>query len=180
LTSVQAMIAKDNAGFSAAKIVGLIADTHIPSKAKSIPQEVFRVFANVDFIIHAGDLVELSVIDELEQLGPVLAVHGNMDSSEISNALPELNSLKVCDKKIGVMHDPGALFGLSKMRQIAKQNSFDAFVFGHTHSSSLTWEAKTLFINPGSPTSPAGVMDKPSIALLKITKHCIFPEIIPI
>lgn len=58
----QAIIANDNANFKAIKTVGLISDTHIPSKAKSIPKQVFTVFANVDYIIHAGDLVELSVI----------------------------------------------------------------------------------------------------------------------
>ncbi len=62
-----------------AKIVGLISDTHVPVRARAIPKKVFAVFQNADFIVHAGDLVELAVIDELEQLAPVLAVHGNMD-----------------------------------------------------------------------------------------------------
>ena len=71
-----------------------------------IPKRVFEIFENVDYIIHAGDLVELAVIDELEQIAPVLAVHGNMDGLEVTNAFPKLNSLKVFDWKIGVMHDP--------------------------------------------------------------------------
>lgn len=61
------------------KNIGLISDTHVPARAREIPKEVFVVFENVDFIVHAGDLVDLSVIDELEQLAPVLAVHGNME-----------------------------------------------------------------------------------------------------
>lgn len=163
------------------KSVGLIADTHIPVRAREIPQKIFKIFEKVDFIMHAGDLVDLSVIDELEQLAPVLAVYGNMDGPEIRGKLPKLNSLKISDWKIGVMHDPGALFGLKKMRGIAKQNGFHVFVYGHTHNPSVKWEGETLFINPGSPTNPLPpFITKPSVALLKITKERIIPEIIRI
>ena len=99
----------------AVKTIGLISDTHVPVRAKCIPKNVFKIFENVDFIVHAGDLVELSVIDELEQLAPVLAVYGNMDGPNVSGALPKLNSLRVSDWKIGVMHDPGTLFGMGKI-----------------------------------------------------------------
>src|SRR4030066_1598540 len=148
------------------KTVGLISDTHIPVRARCIPKKVFQVFENVDFIVHAGDLVELSVIDELEQLAPWLAVHGNMDGPEVSGALPKLNSLRVSDWKIGVMHDPNTHFGMGKMREIAKQNGFNVFVYGHTHHSSIKWEGRTLYINPGSPTNPASFVSKPSVGLL--------------
>jgi hypothetical protein len=161
------------------KTVGLVADTHIPIRAREIPRRVFEVFEKVTFIIHAGDLVDLSVIDDLEQLAPVLAVYGNMDGPEIRGKLSKISSLKVCDWKIGVMHNPGALFGMRKMREIAKQNSFNVFVYGHTHNPSIRWEGKTLFINPGSPTDPLPpLITKPTVALLRITKEKIMPEII--
>jgi putative phosphoesterase len=181
MTSEQAQIAREISSSKAAKTVGLISDTHIPVRARRIPRMVFKVFENVDFIVHAGDLVKLAVIDELEQLAPVLAVHGNMDGPEVSGALPKLNSLKISDWKIGVMHDPNALFGMGKMREIAKQNGFNVFVFGHTHNSRIKWEGKTLYINPGSPTNPLpSFINKPSVALLKITREAITPEIIQI
>jgi putative phosphoesterase len=181
MTSEQAQISREMFNFKAAKTVGLISDTHIPVRARCIPKMVFKVFENVDFIVHAGDLVELAVIDELEQLAPILAVHGNMDGPEVSGALPKLNSLKISDWKIGVMHDPSTLFGMGKMREIAKRNGFNVFVYGHTHSSSIKWEGKTLYINPGSPTNPLpSFITKPSVALLKITKEAITPEIIHI
>ena len=181
MTSEQAQISREMFNFKAAKTVGLISDTHIPVRARCIPKMVFKVFENVDFIVHAGDLVELAVIDELEQLAPILAVHGNMDGPEVSGALPKLNSLKISDWKIGVMHDPSTLFGMGKMREIAKRNGFNVFVFGHTHNSSIKWEGKTLYINPGSPTNPLpSFINKPSVALLKVTKEAITPEIIHI
>ena len=162
----------------AVRTIGLISDTHVPVRARCIPKSVFKVFENVDFIVHAGDLVELAVIDELEQLAPVLAVHGNMDGPEVSGALPKLNAMRVSDWKIGVMHDPSTLFGMGKMREILKQNGFDAFVFGHTHNSSVKWEGKKLYINPGSPTNPMSFNSKPSVGLLKITTEGFVPEIV--
>jgi putative phosphoesterase len=96
------------------KNIGLISDTHIPARAREIPKRVFEVFEKVDYIVHAGDLVDLSVIDKLEQLAPVLAVYGNMDGPEIRGKLPKINSVKVFDWKIGVMHDPGTLFGMGR------------------------------------------------------------------
>jgi putative phosphoesterase len=176
MTSEQTIINRSSANFEASKIIGLISDTHIPKRAKCIPQRVFEIFKNVDFIIHAGDLVELSVIDELEQVAPVLAVHGNMDSPEVSNGLPKLDSLKIFDWKIGVMHDPELLNGNQEMVELAKQYGFNVFVYGHTHTSRIKWEEKTLYINPGSPTDPA--LNKSSVGLLKITKENIVPQII--
>ena len=181
MTSEQTMISHEIARFKASKTVGLIADTHVPARAKCIPKAVFKIFENVDFIVHAGDLVQLDVIDELERLAPVLAVHGNMDGPEVSGALPKLNALKIYDWKIGVMHDPNTLFGRGKMREIAKQNGFNAFVYGHTHNANIKWEGQILYINPGSPTNPmVSFINKPSVALLKVTKEAITPEIIHI
>ena len=74
-----------------------------------IPMKVFEIFDKADYIIHAGDLVDLSVVDELEKIAPVLAVQGNMDGLEVAGALPRLNSLRVFDWKIGVIHDQNSL-----------------------------------------------------------------------
>jgi putative phosphoesterase len=164
-----------------AKTLGLISDTHVPVRAREIPKEVFEIFDKVDYIVHAGDLVDLSVIDELERLAPVLAVCGNMDGPEIRGKIPRTNSLKVFDWKIGVMHDPRTLFGMARMREIAKQNGFNVLVYGHTHNSSIKWDGDTLFINLGSPTNPLpAFVTKPTVALLRVIKERIVPEIIPI
>jgi putative phosphoesterase len=164
---------------SLAKTVGVISDTHVPVRARRIPESVFKVFENVDFIVHAGDLVQLSVIDELERLAPVLVVHGNMDEPEIRDKLPKLSSFKISDWRIGVMHNPGAYLGTGKMRKIASTNGFNVLVYGHTHSSNIKWERDVLFINPGSPTNPPPLfLAKPSVALLRVTKEGIIPEIV--
>ncbi|OGD46072.1 hypothetical protein A3K79_01975 [Candidatus Bathyarchaeota archaeon RBG_13_46_16b] len=163
------------------RTVGLISDTHIPTRAKNLPEEVFSVFEDVELIVHAGDLVDLSVIDELEQIAPVSAVHGNMDTPEIHVKLPEMTSFKLFDWQIGVIHDPSALFGAKKMREIARKNQFNVLVYGHTHNAHVRWDNGTLFVNPGSPTNPIPpFLVKPSVALLRITKEKMIPEIVQI
>jgi putative phosphoesterase len=173
-----ALLAKEPHNLKVVKTVGLISDTHVPKRARVLPKKVFEIFEKVDYIIHAGDMVELAIVDELEQIAPVLAVHGNMDGIEVTGAFPRMNSLKVLDWKIGVMHDPDVAFGLNKMRELANQNGFSVFVYGHTHVADIKWEEKILYINPGSPTVPASIMSKPTVALLKITKENVVPEIV--
>jgi putative phosphoesterase len=158
--------------------VGVISDTHVPKRARCIPKRVFEIFQGVDYIIHAGDLVELAVMDELEQIAPVLAVRGNSDGLDVTKVLPKLDSLKVFDWKIGVIHDQNILDGLDTMGEIAKANGFNVIVYGHTHIADILWEDKILYLNPGSPTDPVGISNKPSVALLKITRETITPQII--
>ena len=161
------------------KMVGLLSDTHIPTKAAKLPSRVFDLFQKVDYIIHAGDLVSLDVVDTLKQLAPVVAVRGNMDDSAVCDALPELTELTVDRWRIGVTHDPGVLFGRSKMRVIAEENNFNVLVYGHTHHPSTLWEDGRLFINPGSPTNPLPpFLVKPTVAVLTLSRRTVEPEII--
>ena len=171
-------LTKEPPNVKVTRTVGLISDTHVPKRVHDLPKKVFEIFEKVDYIVHAGDLVELAVVDELEQIAPVLAVQGNMDGVEVTDAFPRMNSLKVLDWKIGVMHDPDVAFGFDKMRELVNQNGFNVFVYGHTHVANVTWEGNTLYINPGSPTVPASIVSKPSVAILKITKEKVVPELI--
>jgi putative phosphoesterase len=181
MSHAQTQLPKTPTQVTPAKTIGLISDTHIPTRSRYLPKKVLQTFQDVDYIIHAGDLVELAVIDELEQLAPVLAVHGNMDGPDVSGALPKLNSLKIAEWKIGVMHDPSIQLGMNKMRELTRQHNFNVFVYGHTHTPNIKWEGKNLYINPGSPTNPEPpFLTKPTVGILKITKESIIPEIIQI
>ena len=181
MTSEQTQVFSELIGSLPPRTVGLISDTHIPTRAKRLPKEIFRIFKGVEFVVHAGDLVDLCVVDELEQIAPVLAVHGNMDTPETREKLPEMNSFKLFGWKIGVIHDPDILFGVKRMHTIARENQFNVLVYGHTHSAHLKWDGGVLFVNPGSPTNPVPpFIVKPSVALLKITEEKIVPGIIQI
>ena len=173
----QALIKKEPPNLRPTKTIGLISDTHVPKRARNLPKKVFEIFEKVDYIIHAGDLVELAVIDELEQIAPVLAVHGNMDGLEVTNALPKFNSLKIFKWKIGVIHDQSNLFGFDKVQETT---GFNVFVYGHTHSPEIRWVDGILYINPGSATDPSILTAKPSVGLLKISKENIAPEIVDV
>jgi len=173
----QALIKKEPPNLKPIKTVGLISDTHVPKRARSLPKNIFEIFENVDYIIHAGDLVELAVIDELEQIAPVLAVHGNMDGLEVTDSLPKFNSLRVFDWKIGVIHDQGNLFGCDKVQETT---GFDVFVYGHTHAPEIRWVDGILYINPGSATDPSILTAKPSVGILKIDRENIAPEIVEV
>lgn len=161
------------------KIVGVISDTHIPTRAKAIPTRVFEFFRGVDLIVHAGDLVQLKVLEELGRVAPVIAVCGNMDQGEVVERLPRINSVEIYDRKIGVIHDPGVLLGMDRVVRLARRHDFDVLIFGHTHSPLLKEISQILFLNPGSPTNPLPpFLTKPSVGLLKIDKEAIDPQII--
>lgn len=131
--------------------IGIISDTHIPVVKKSIPDKVFELFSGVDLIIHAGDIVELSVIDELSKIAPVQAVAGNMDSYEIHQVLPEKKIIDAEGFKIGITHSGGA-GGAAHLRALdafyGKQ--VDCIVFGHSHQAFNAVHEGILLFNPGS------------------------------
>ncbi len=77
------------------KIIGLISDTHIPSRSKKLPENVFVLFEDVDMIIHAGDIVRMDVVKSLEKIAPVIAVYGNMDPDSLRTALDEIEMVEI-------------------------------------------------------------------------------------
>lgn len=159
-------------------LIGLISDTHMSSEADELPQRVIDTLRGVSLILHAGDLVCLKVIEDLEKIAPVVAVHGNMDPPEVRAKLPEINSIRILNWKIGVVHDAGALWGKREMRRIAKENEFDVLVFGHTHRPYLETKP-VIFINPGSPTRPVPpFFVKPSVGLLRVAEGGVEPSIV--
>jgi hypothetical protein len=157
-------------------LIGVISDTHVPTRAREVPRKVFEIFEGVNYIIHAGDLVQLQTLRELEEVAPVVAVYGNMDTDEVRERLPKINSIEVYGWKIGVIHDSFAPWKMGKMENIAKENGFDVLIFGHTHRPLVKEGGNILYINPGSPTNP--LFTRPSVALLKIRKDNIKAEII--
>lgn len=162
------------------KLIGLISDTHIPARAKFIPRKVFEAFQNTTAIIHAGDLTRLSVIEELEQMAPVTAAHGNMDTKAVKDKIPATNSLEVYDWKIGVTHSLN-YFRRRNRSANAVEEAFNVLVCGHTHQPSLKYKQGMLIINPGSPTDPIPpFLTRPSLALLRISKKEIEPRILSI
>ncbi|MGI6097446.1 MAG: metallophosphoesterase family protein [Dethiobacteria bacterium] len=63
--------------------VGVLSDTHIPTRARALPSRIYEIFADVDMILHAGDIADESVLEELKTLAPIEAVAGNTDSYQL-------------------------------------------------------------------------------------------------
>jgi uncharacterized protein len=106
-----------------------------------------------DLILHAGDLVGLAVLHSLQQLGPrVVAVHGNVDDSDVRAALPLTAEVSLEGIRLGVIHDAGATVGrLQRLR--ARFPDAAAVVFGHSHMPLHERDSGGFQIfNPGSPT----------------------------
>lgn len=134
--------------------IGVIADTHIPERATQVPQQILDAFKDADMIIHAGDLVDLSVLHKLETACKnIKAVWGNMDSYEVRKKLPEKEVVEIGKYKIGIVHGYGHPNKLIEIvTEIFKDEKPDIIVFGHSHSPVNEKRKDILYFNPGSPT----------------------------
>ena len=132
--------------------LAVISDTHLPRGARALPDACVEQLRSADAILHAGDLIELSVLDELERLGPpVHAVRGNVDSAELQARLPLTRMVTIGGARIAIVHDAGPADGrLERMRR--RFPEADAVVFGHSHLPLLEERDGFAIFNPGSPT----------------------------
>ena len=129
-------------------IIGLISDTHIPDRARVLPQNVIDAFSDVELIIHAGDLTSMSVIEELERIAPVMAVQGNMDRANGLD-LPKAKVIEAEGLRIGVIH--GEVYPRADSDQLlylAKELDMDILVSGHSHQPKIEQKEGKLLLNP--------------------------------
>lgn len=134
--------------------IGVISDTHIHERTQQIPGQILDAFRHVDMVIHAGDLVDISVLDNLRSVcKDVRAVWGNMDPYDVRKRLPEKEIITAGKYRIGVMHGyghPGKLMDLAA--EIFKDERVDLVIFGHSHSPTNEKRGNTIYFNPGSAT----------------------------
>lgn len=158
----------------ALKVVCL-SDTHLRQPG-GLPGWSLDRLTGADLILHAGDLVESPVLEELARLAPVEAVAGNVDSLELKARLPRRRTVAIAGLSIGLVHDPGPAQGRA-LRLARAFPGCAAIVFGHTHVPEVERIEKRLVLNPGSPTVPRSTLGATLIELT-IEDGRIEPEIV--
>lgn len=135
--------------------IGVVSDTHIPSRMRQLPPVLFNLLDGVDLILHAGDVVEARVLTELSAIAPVEAVAGNMDPFELQDKLKQQKILALAGFRIGIIHGHGGSNRLKTPQRALDafvEDAVDCVVFGHSHQPYLARINGILLFNPGSPT----------------------------
>jgi uncharacterized protein len=130
----------------------LLADTHVPLRARRLPDAVWHEVDSADLVVHAGDWVVPTLLDELqERAARLVGVFGNNDGPELRSRLPEVAYATIEGVRLGVVHETGPARG-REARMRALYPDLDLLVFGHSH---IPWDTTTdglRLLNPGSPT----------------------------
>ena len=130
-----------------------MADTHVPKRARDLPPELWEAVDAADVVVHAGDWVDVALLDRLEQRARrLVAVYGNNDHGELRERLPEVARVEIEGLRLGVVHETGSSQGRER-RCAERYPDLDVLVFGHSH---IPWDTTTgtglRLLNPGSPT----------------------------
>ncbi|SSC22398.1 phosphodiesterase MJ0936/Vps29, partial [Klenkia terrae] len=131
----------------------LLADTHVPKRARDLPHSLWAEIDAADVVVHAGDWVDVALLDQLEERARrLVGVHGNNDHGELRERLPEVARVELDGVGIAVVHETGDAKGREE-RCSARYPDVDVLVFGHSH---IPWDTTTTsglrLLNPGSPT----------------------------
>ena len=127
----------------------VIADTHVPRRARALPENLLAHLGRADLILHAGDLMVGDLLHELGAYAPVLAVRGNLDPLDLD--LPETLEFDFGGAKVAMIHDSGRKQG-RRARLRRRFPDARVVVFGHSHIPFLEDEDGLMLLNPGSPT----------------------------
>jgi hypothetical protein len=131
--------------------IAVIADTHIPGRARDLPPTAWRIVEDAAAVIHAGDVVTPWLLDRLNARSPqVHAVLGNNDLP-LGGALPERLDLRLDGVAVAVVHDSGPAEG-RRARLRRRFPDARVVVFGHSHTPLCDDDGDLLLLNPGSPT----------------------------
>jgi putative phosphoesterase len=139
----------------------ILADTHVPKRARDLPAEVWAAVDDADVVLHAGDWVDVPLLDALERrAGRLVAVFGNNDGPALRARLPEVAYAELGGLRLAVVHETGAATG-REARCAARFAGADVLVFGHSH---IPWDSTApgglRLLNPGSPTDRRRQPDK--------------------
>lgn len=150
--------------------IGLISDTH-----GLLRPEVHTALAGVELILHAGDVGDDLILDELSLIAPVMAVYGNTDVPD-DPRLAEYIERTIGGVRIHVSH--GHELGVPTPAKLLERYSADVIVYGHTHKQLVTRALDgRVVINPGAAGARRFKLE-PSVGRLTIRDGSAEVEII--
>ncbi|MEU8242363.1 YfcE family phosphodiesterase [Actinoplanes missouriensis] len=131
----------------------LMSDTHLPKRARDLPGELWAAVDAADVVVHAGDWVDVALLDLLEaRSARLVACHGNNDGPALRARLPEIARAEIGGVRMAVVHETGPAAGRER-RCADRFPDTDLLVFGHSH---IPWDSVApgglRLLNPGSPT----------------------------
>lgn len=131
----------------------IIADTHVPTRARDLPPRVWDEVDGADVVVHAGDWMDVALLDAVEERSTrLVACWGNNDGPELRARVPEVARVTLEGVRVAVVHETGPSAGRDRRMSEAYPDT-DVLVFGHSHIPWDTTAANALrLLNPGSPT----------------------------
>jgi hypothetical protein len=131
----------------------LLADTHVPKRARDLPEQVWDEIVRADAVLHAGDWVDVALLNKLEaKAARLIGCWGNNDGPALRARLPERADATLGGLRFTVVHETGGAPG-REARMALRYHDTDVLVFGHSH---IPWDSTTAtglrLLNPGSPT----------------------------
>ncbi len=162
--------------------IGLIADTHIPRDVKMLPPHVKEAFRGVDLILHAGDIYDQTVLDELEETAPTMAARGNGDwNLSQDRRVKDSHTLEVAGVSLGITHGldyPRSAEECDRTMQREFGRRVDVIVVGDTHVAMAEMFDGIHLVNPGSPTLPRNLYELGTVGLLEIVGSTVEARIV--
>jgi uncharacterized protein len=146
--------------------IGVISDTH-----GLLRPEAVAALTGVDHILHAGDVGDPRILDQLRQLAPVTAIRGNIDHNGPCARLPEIELVELGSRSIYMLHDLHAL----DLDPVAA--GIHAVISGHSHQPLIEWKKGVLYFNPGS-AGPRRFSLPISLGYIEITDAAIEPTLV--
>jgi uncharacterized protein len=159
--------------------IAVISDTHTVRATRPIPAGAWPYLETADHILHAGDVCEPGVLDELKSLAPLTVVLGNCDGLDVRDwGATDTAEVELGGVRIGMVHDSGSREGRRRrMRKLFPEAR--VVVFGHSHIPWNEDEDGLLLFNPGSATWKRRAPFT-SMGLLWITDGEVEAEIFPV
>jgi len=158
--------------------IGVISDNH-----GYLDPAVLTIFAGVDHIIHAGDVMDPAILEQLANVAPVTAVAGNMDSGQPTSGLPRQVAGEVAGVRFLVGHKRKRLLrdlASGDIEGLAAGEPPDLVIYGHDHIPAAAWVEGTLYLDPGSASAPHEEDDGPTVAIVEVTAAGLAVSFVPL